>query len=144
MYGLLHTCNLIGKLDYLEKLTLIVSAIGHDLDHPGFNNAYQINARTDLALIYNDQSPLENHHCSMTFMILKDPDTNILKNLTDKEFMEFRRGVIRNILATDMAKHGEHMAKWKVMTENFNNSDPEHKAMVSEITFNIEIQFIIV
>lgn len=31
----------------------------------------QINARTDLALRYNDISPLENHHCAVAFEILE-------------------------------------------------------------------------
>jgi high affinity cGMP-specific 3',5'-cyclic phosphodiesterase 9 len=35
------------------------------MDHPGFNNAYQINAQTDLSIVYNDISPLENHHAGM-------------------------------------------------------------------------------
>lgn len=31
----------------------------------------QINARTELALRYNDISPLENHHCAVAFEILE-------------------------------------------------------------------------
>lgn len=33
--------------------------------------AFQINARTELALRYNDISPLENHHCAVAFEILE-------------------------------------------------------------------------
>ena len=29
-------------LDYIDILILITSAICHDLDHPGYNNAYQV------------------------------------------------------------------------------------------------------
>ena len=32
--------------------------------------SYQINARTELAIRYNDISPLENHHCAITFQIM--------------------------------------------------------------------------
>ena len=32
---------------------------------------FQINARTELALRYNDISPLENHHCAVAFEILE-------------------------------------------------------------------------
>lgn len=32
---------------------------------------FQINARTELALRYNDMSPLENHHCAIAFEILE-------------------------------------------------------------------------
>lgn len=34
-------------------------------------NSYQINARTELAIRYNDISPLENHHCAVAFQILE-------------------------------------------------------------------------
>ena len=37
----------------------------------------QINAQTDLALRYNDISPLENHHCAVAFGIL----SKVLRNL---------------------------------------------------------------
>ena len=33
----------------LDRLIMIISAIVHDLDHPGTNNLYQINKKTDLA-----------------------------------------------------------------------------------------------
>lgn len=62
MYALLHVTSVHQKLTPSEKLSLLVAAIGHDLDHPGFNNAYQVNASTELAITYNDTSPLENHH----------------------------------------------------------------------------------
>lgn len=34
-------------------------------------SSVQINARTELALRYNDISPLENHHCAVAFEILE-------------------------------------------------------------------------
>ena len=54
--------NVFKNLSKLEILATLLSAIGHDLDHPGMNNAYQMNALTTLAITYNDSSPLENHH----------------------------------------------------------------------------------
>ena len=48
---------------------MIISAMGHDLGHPGLNNNYHINASSDLALTYNDISCLENYHCSFLFKI---------------------------------------------------------------------------
>jgi high affinity cGMP-specific 3',5'-cyclic phosphodiesterase 9 len=64
MYSILHM-GLIEKLSMVEKFSMILAAIGHDMDHPGLNNAYQINALTELAITYNDSSPLENHHCGI-------------------------------------------------------------------------------
>jgi hypothetical protein len=59
------------------------------------NNYLQINARTELALRYNDISPLENHHCSVAFEIVERPECNILKNLTTDQFKRLREGVIK-------------------------------------------------
>ena len=42
MYGLIYLTDMPKKLDGIEILILIVSAICHDLDHPGYNNAYQV------------------------------------------------------------------------------------------------------
>ena len=33
--------------------------------------SYQINAHTELAIRYNDISPLENHHAAVTFQLLE-------------------------------------------------------------------------
>lgn len=50
MYAISWHTNLASRLGDLEILILLVSCICHDLDHPGYNNIYQINARTELAL----------------------------------------------------------------------------------------------
>ncbi len=41
-----------------------------------------MNARTDLALLYNDQSVLENHHASTSWKILSQTEYNIFSELT--------------------------------------------------------------
>lgn len=143
MYGLIWLTDLRSKMDSIDLLIMLTSAVCHDLDHTGYNNAYQvneipslcfrrhgfpcwattqsgnlvlmklyfwqlreqlqraitlwlwayeccitehasslfdanqklivfqINARTELALRYNDISPLENHHCAVAFEILE-------------------------------------------------------------------------
>lgn len=53
MYAIACQVNLAARLGALEVLILLVSCICHDLDHPGYNNIYQINARTELALRCN-------------------------------------------------------------------------------------------
>jgi hypothetical protein len=70
MYGLIWITDLQSYFEPLEILALIVSAISHDLDHDGYNNTFQINAGTHLAMIYNDYSPLEMYHCAVAFHIL--------------------------------------------------------------------------
>ncbi|KAH6603001.1 hypothetical protein BASA61_000531 [Batrachochytrium salamandrivorans] len=114
MYGIINVTGLIEKLKPVEKLILTVACIGHDLDHPGYNNSYQINAKTELAIVYNDNAPLEMHHAA----------------LSDSVYREVRKGIIRCILSTDMGKHGELLAQFKKVSENFNYDDMEHRALL--------------
>lgn len=52
---------------------------------------YQINARTELAVRYNDISPLENHHCAVAFQIFSQPDCNIFSNFDPEAFKQIRQ-----------------------------------------------------
>ncbi|KAL0192548.1 hypothetical protein M9458_010844, partial [Cirrhinus mrigala] len=52
---------------------------------------YQINARTELAVRYNDISPLENHHCAVAFQILSMPECNIFANVEPDSFKQIRQ-----------------------------------------------------
>jgi high affinity cGMP-specific 3',5'-cyclic phosphodiesterase 9 len=67
----------------LEYFTLLVAAIGHDLDHrklhsAGFTNAFLVNSRHCLSKRYNDTSVLENHHTATLLKILDTEDTSLL------------------------------------------------------------------
>eukprot|EP00118_Oscarella_pearsei_P001894 m.8827 g.8827 ORF g.8827 m.8827 type:complete len:539 (+) comp20885_c0_seq2:38-1654(+) len=125
MYGMIHLCNLQDKVPRSDLGVLLISCICHDVDHPGYNNAYQINARTELAIRYNDMSPLENHHCAVAFKILANPECNIFGNVDHATFKTIRSGMIKLILATDMARHSEILAKFKnkVVAFSFENEE---------------------
>eukprot|EP00061_Rhincodon_typus_P007295 g28854.t1 len=56
-----------------------------------FASSYQINARTELAVRYNDISPLENHHCAFTFQISSQPESNIFSNMDPEIFKQARQ-----------------------------------------------------
>lgn len=90
----------------------------------------QINARTELALRYNDISPLENHHCSVAFRILELQECNILASLPAHVFRTVREGIIRCILATDMARHNEILAQFKDITPEFDFANKSHTDLV--------------
>ncbi|KAL8190467.1 UNVERIFIED_CONTAM: High affinity cAMP-specific and IBMX-insensitive 3',5'-cyclic phosphodiesterase 9A [Gekko kuhli] len=87
---------------------------------------YQINAQTELAVRYNDISPLENHHCAVAFQILAQPECNIFSNIDQEQFKRIRQGIITLILATDMARHAEILDSFKEILDNFDYSNEEH------------------
>ncbi|XP_068506104.1 high affinity cGMP-specific 3',5'-cyclic phosphodiesterase 9A isoform X2 [Syngnathus scovelli] len=127
MYGLIWLTDIWSKLDPMDLLILLTSALCHDLDHPGYSNVYQ----TDLALRYNDISPLENHHCAVAFGILAKEESNILKHVTTEQYKHIRAGMIRCILATDMARHNEILNKFKTIQPVFDFKNKDH----TEVTF---------
>ena len=95
MYGLISITKLTNYFQPLEILALLVSALSHDLDHDGYNNSFQINAQTHLALIYNDISPLEMYHCAVGFNVLGKPNCNILSSLDRVSYKKFREYMIQ-------------------------------------------------
>ncbi|KTF75061.1 hypothetical protein cypCar_00042475, partial [Cyprinus carpio] len=126
MYGMIHLCNLQERLTMTDMCILMTAAVCHDLDHPGYNNTYQINARTELAVRYNDISPLENHHCAVAFQIISMPECNIFANVEPDSFKQIRQAIITLILATDMARHGEILDSFKQKVDNFDFTNEEH------------------
>ena len=105
LYFLNSKAEKILQTTVLDLLSILIASLGHDLGHPGLNNNFHINARTDLALTYNDSSCLENFHCSKLFNILKKDETNIFEVLSVDEFKDIRKRMISEILATDMFFH---------------------------------------
>ena len=113
----------ICSTNVLDLLSILISALGHDIGHPGFTNNFQINASTDMALTYNDISCLENFHVSKLFKTIKKDENNIFIKLNVDDYKTIRKRMISEILATDMANHGKVMGVVKAKVENFNNEN---------------------
>ncbi|XP_075981026.1 phosphodiesterase 8 isoform X2 [Anticarsia gemmatalis] len=100
-------------LEPLEAAAALLAAAAHDVDHPGTSSAFLCNARHPLAVLYNDVCVLESHHAALTFKLtLNDDRVNIFKNLDRDTYKQVRHNVIDMILATEMTKHFEHLAKF--------------------------------
>lgn len=55
VYHLLHLTSLGKTLDTLQKFTLLLSGLCHDVNHTGKNNAFEAATWSKLALTYNDR-----------------------------------------------------------------------------------------
>jgi len=69
--ALMRTTNVMETLTKLDILACIVAAIAHDVDHPGVNQTFEKNMRSDIALMHNFRSVLENHHLNVLLSVLK-------------------------------------------------------------------------
>ncbi|KAK3725691.1 hypothetical protein RRG08_043106 [Elysia crispata] len=99
--------------DQQDQVACLIAAVVHDVDHPARTNAFLINEKHQLAILYNDQAVLENHHASMCFRLThKDPSVDIFKNLSSDDYKAVRHSIIDMVLATDMKQHFEHLSKF--------------------------------
>ncbi|XP_076307243.1 3',5'-cyclic-AMP phosphodiesterase 4C-like isoform X3 [Tachypleus tridentatus] len=101
----------------LEILAALFAAAIHDVDHPGVTNQYLVNTLSELAIMYNDESVLENHSLAVAFKLLQDENCNIFESLNKKQRQTIRKISIDMVLATDMSKHMSLLADLKTMVE---------------------------
>ena len=106
-FKLLHETQLLAKLRPAVAFGCLVSALAHDVGHPGHNNAYEVNTYSQHAQTYNDISVLENHHCALAYELLQV--SGLIEDLGSDALREFRKALIACIMGTDMSKHAEFM-----------------------------------
>jgi len=142
VYRLLQLCSAEAYLSKEERYALIVSAISHDLGHPGLNNTFLIETGHELALLYNDKSPLENMHCARLFEIVGQARCNVFASLTKAQYYEVRKVCIDSILHTDNAQHftmvKEVQMLYEVNSEMFDAS--RDVFLESDSTQNVLVQ----
>jgi len=88
-----------------QRLALIASALAHDIGHCGYTNDFLINTHDEIALRYNDCSPLESMHCAKLFDIVSKPGAAIFGNLEQAVQREVRQVCVEAILYTDNQRH---------------------------------------
>ncbi|KXH31010.1 3'5'-cyclic nucleotide phosphodiesterase [Colletotrichum simmondsii] len=88
-----------------DGLTLLITAIGHDVGHPGVNNGFLVTLNAPLAQLYNDRSVLESFHCAAYSQILRRYWPSAFEDTKMRHLM------ISSILATDMGLHFDYMKR---------------------------------
>ncbi|XP_078119065.1 dual specificity calcium/calmodulin-dependent 3',5'-cyclic nucleotide phosphodiesterase 1A-like [Sander vitreus] len=101
---MLHT-GLMHWLSELEILAMVFAAAIHDFEHTGTTNNFHIHTRSEVTILYNDRSVLENHHVSAAYRLMAEEDMNIFVNLNKDDWRELRALVIEMVMSTDMSCH---------------------------------------
>jgi len=99
----------------LEMMAGLLSAIVHDFEHKGVNNDFLIRYQDELALKYNDKSPLENHHVAAAFNLILMEPFQIFANLSIDQFSKIRKLMIEMVIATDMKLHFEILGRFRLL-----------------------------
>lgn len=113
VHFLCEQTNVRSLISDEDRLAVYVAAIIHDFEHPGTNNSFQVESTSPIAMIYNDNSVLEQHHASAAFQTLLLPENNIVSALSPSAFKSFRQTVIDCVLATDLTHHFSLLSDFK-------------------------------
>eukprot|EP00928_Gymnodinium_smaydae_P030643 TRINITY_DN2272_c0_g5_i1.p1 TRINITY_DN2272_c0_g5~~TRINITY_DN2272_c0_g5_i1.p1 ORF type:complete len:897 (-),score=178.37 TRINITY_DN2272_c0_g5_i1:167-2857(-) len=105
LYRSMRLCSADRYLSSLERLALLVSAAAHDIGHQGLSNQFLIQKNDELALLYNDKSPVENMSCAKLFEITNMESSSIFSGLTITQKQNVREIIIDAIIHTDPAFH---------------------------------------
>ena len=97
----------------IELFSAVVGAFVHDVGHTGVNNNFLVQTGSQLALRFNDQSPLENMHVAIAFEAMKEEGCNLISKFTPDEKRECRKIIIDTVLGTDNALHFDHVLRLK-------------------------------
>lgn len=131
LYSVARFVKLIAAERFLTEAIqfwLLVAALAHDVGHLGVNNQYLVETAHDLAVKYNDRSPMENMHCATLFQITGAPETNVFVQIDRDLYKEMRKGIIAAILHTDMTKHGDMIKElgllYQMNSDAFDHLDP--------------------
>ncbi|KAJ7185780.1 hypothetical protein C8R46DRAFT_386192 [Mycena filopes] len=114
---------LITLLTPPDLLVLLLAAIGHDVGHPGFTNAFMANAAAPLSLVFDGESALERMHVALLLRVMRscglggllDPsrgDSNSGARASGNSRSHTKRLLVDTVLATDMRVHDAFMTRF--------------------------------
>jgi hypothetical protein len=104
-----------------EIMAGMLAAIIHDYEHKGVNNDFLVRFQDELAMKYNDSSPLENHHISAAFAVMVQKPYDIFSNTSVDLFALVRKQIIEMVLATDMKLHFNILGRFRLIEKKLSN-----------------------
>lgn len=136
------SCDLMEKanLELKDLVALIIGGAIHDFEHLGWNNTYLIETQHDWAVTYNDISVCENHHVASAFNLIQNkPGCNILEHMSLEDFKDFRKKLLKMIIATDMALHFDYIKNFNALISDgdIDFEKDENKAFMMSMCVHI-------
>ncbi|KAA6427408.1 MAG: hypothetical protein FRX49_02072 [Trebouxia sp. A1-2] len=111
---LLHQGGVAKVMTDSQICSTYYAALIHDFEHLGVNNDYLIKTFHPLAVMYNDISPLENHHVAAAVRVMFRPECMFCQRLATDTAL-FRPVVVNQVLGTDMKKHFDITSRFQML-----------------------------
>jgi 3'5'-cyclic nucleotide phosphodiesterase len=109
------------------RFLLMLTALIHDVEHPGNNNQWEVQTNSMLARKYENVAVLEKHSYSVTLRIMADPAYDLFLPF-GKAVADEWLGIVQEIvLATDFAVHRQFLDEFRAYMESHTPdfSDPQ-------------------
>ncbi|KAG0014579.1 hypothetical protein BGZ82_001719 [Podila clonocystis] len=114
LYHMLLDMNASQYLSKPDMAALLLAGLCHDIGHPGLNNLFQVNAKTELVKQHGETSVLEKYSCSLAMDLVakhslfrnveKSPEATLPEGIHATE-ASMRESMVKAIMATDMSFH---------------------------------------
>ncbi|GIY62484.1 cAMP-specific 3',5'-cyclic phosphodiesterase 7B [Caerostris extrusa] len=111
MHCFLQEHKFANNLTPLEAMSSVIAAVAHDLDHPGVTQGFLVATSNHLVNLYHNSSVLENHHWRTAISCLSE--SGIFNHLDKDDWHEIQVQIKSLILATDITRQKEFLAKFK-------------------------------
>jgi hypothetical protein len=98
-----HTYGITS--DPVTQFAVVLSAMLHDVDHPGVPNSQLVKEGTDTAQLYRNQSVAEQNSIDLGWdLLMEDQFLDLRRAIytTQSELQRFRQMVVNTIMATDI------------------------------------------
>ncbi|KAF9953293.1 High affinity cAMP-specific and IBMX-insensitive 3',5'-cyclic phosphodiesterase 9A [Mortierella alpina] len=143
LYHMLLEMNASQYLSKPDMAALLLAGLCHDIGHPGLNNLFQVNAKTELATQYGETSVLEKYSCSLAMDLVakhqlfrnieKSPAATLPEgNRATAESM--KEAMIKAIMATDMSFHYDMLNNLNTLIECISTPASTPSSSDGEIT----------
>lgn len=120
------------ELPHEHRFALLLAALVHDVEHPGTNNAWEVQTGSELAQKYENTAVLEQHSLDVTLGLLEAPEYDVLAGFEPDRARELKHLLRELILATDFAWHRDFLDQYSRLIERkgLDLRDPEVREWV--------------
>lgn len=111
----MHCCYILTTeidgdvLTPMDQLGLLLSAVVHDVNHPGNTNSFEKLVKSPLAIQYDNTSILEKHHIAVSFSLMRHPHMDFTKHMDASVAVSLKQLIRTCVLSTDMMQHSNLM-----------------------------------
>lgn len=94
----------MAQFNNVDKLSLLVASLAHDLGHDGFSNGFHKTFGSNLKQLFGNSQIQEYWHAAQTIQLLERPEFDFISsNFSTKEVALIKKRIVNSILYTDMA-----------------------------------------